>query len=69
MRKAVRTARAVLADLARLRLPVTAAAAATTLVGLTAPFGVDLSQQTMRITAALTAIGLAASAISKWADS
>jgi hypothetical protein len=49
-----------LTDLISLRLPVTAAAIATTLVGLVAPFGVDLSAQTVRITAALSIVGIAA---------
>ena len=68
MSKALNVLRRVLADLAQLKLPVTAAAAMTTLVGLAAPFGVDLSQQTTRITAALAILGLTASAFSNWLD-
>lgn len=56
----------VLRDLVTLRLPVTAAAVATTVVGLVKPFGVDLSEQTVTITAALSALGLVASLIQKY---
>lgn len=57
--------RNVLRDLAKLRLPVTAAALTTTVVGLVEPFGVDLSTQTVRITAALTAVGLVVTYVQK----
>jgi len=57
---------AVLNDLARLRLPVTAAAAVTTIVGLLQPFGLDLSQQTTRVTAGLTLLGLVSSLVRDW---
>jgi hypothetical protein len=57
---------AVLNDLARLRLPVTAAAAVTTMVGLLEPFGIDLSAQTTRVTAALTLVGLLSSLGRDW---
>jgi type III secretory pathway component EscS len=66
MRKLAQIAHEIATDLASLRLPVTAAAAVTTIVGLVQPFGVDLSQQTTRITAALTAVGILAAAISRW---
>lgn len=58
--------KALLNDLVRLRLPVTAAALATTLVGLIKPFGVDLSTQTVRITAALTLIGIIADQVNRY---
>lgn len=58
--------RALLSDLVRLRLPVTAAALATTIVGLIEPFGVDLSAQTVRITAALTIIGIIADQVNRY---
>jgi hypothetical protein len=55
-----------LTDLVSLRLPVTAAAIATTLVGLVQPFGVDLSAQTVRITAALSIVGIAADLLRRY---
>lgn len=58
--------KALLNDLVKLRLPVTAAALATTIVGLVAPFGVDLSQQTVRITACLSALGIVADLINRY---
>lgn len=58
--------RALIADLVKLRLPVTAAALATTVVGLVQPFGIDLSTQTVRITAALTLIGIVADQINRY---
>jgi hypothetical protein len=58
--------RALLQDLVKLKLPVTAAALATTIVGLIAPFGVDLSTQTVRITAALTVVGLIADQVTRY---
>lgn len=48
----------VLKDLAKLKLPVTAAATATTIVGILEPFGIDLSTQSTRIAGALAALGL-----------
>jgi hypothetical protein len=57
----------VLRDLVTLRLPVTAAAVATTLVGLVEPFGLDLSKQTVTITAILSLLGLIASFVQKYA--
>lgn len=73
MNNFTRTFKSVLHDLARLRLPVTAAALTTTIVGIAnglgvQPFGIDLSKQTTRITAALTLIGLLAGMLSRWAD-
>jgi hypothetical protein len=58
--------KAVLHDLVTLRLPVTAAAVTTTLIGVLAPFGVDLSKQTVVITGALSALGLIASFVEKY---
>ena len=58
--------KAFLHDLVKLKLPVTAAAFATTVVGLVAPFGVDLSAQTVRITAALTVVGLIADQVTRY---
>lgn len=55
-----------LKDLVSLKLPVTAAAIATTVVGLLAPFGVDLSSQTVRITAALSVVGVVADLFRKY---
>ena len=63
---ALRLIREVLSDVARLRLPVTAAALTTTVIGLVQPFGFDLSPQTTQITAALTAVGLLAGLFSRW---
>lgn len=57
---------ALLQDLVSLRLPVTATAMATTVIGLVAPFGFDLSAQTLRITAALSVVGLIASYVQKF---
>ena len=56
----------VLKDLVSLRLPVTAAAVATTVVGVIAPFGIDLSKQTVVITAGLSLLGLLASLVQKY---
>lgn len=56
----------VLKDLVTLKLPVTAAAAAATIVGLVKPFGIDLTEQTVTITAALTLLGVVASLVSKY---
>jgi len=50
----------VIHQLVTLRRPVTAAAAATTLVGLLAPFGLDLTRQATQVAAALTIVGLIA---------
>lgn len=50
-----------LGEIARLRLPVTAAAVVATVTAIVAPFGLQLGDaQTARITAALAAIGLLA---------
>jgi hypothetical protein len=56
----------VLKDLVTLKLPVTAAAVAATVVGILAPFGIDLSKQTVIITAALSLLGLVASLVQKY---
>ena len=74
MRKLTRTLKAVIHDIARLRLPVTAAAATATIVGIAnglgvQPAGLDLSTQTTRITAAITLVGIVADSLSKWTDS
>jgi len=56
----------VLKDLVTLKLPVTAAAVTATLVGLVKPFGIDLTEQTVTITAALSLLGVLASLVSKY---
>lgn len=57
--------REVLADLVKLRLPVTAGAAAVTIVAQAELFGLDLSDQTKRITAGLTLLGLVVTYVQK----
>jgi hypothetical protein len=57
------TVRSIARQLVTLRRPVTAAAAATTLVGLLQPFGVDLTQQATQVAAALTIVGLIAAVV------
>lgn len=50
-----------LGEIARLRLPVTAAAVVATVAAIVAPFGLQLGDaQSARITAALAALGLVA---------
>lgn len=56
----------VLKDLVTLKLPVTAAAVAATIVGLIKPFGIDLTEQTVTITAALSLLGVIASLVGKY---
>ena len=51
------TLRRVLHDLVTLRLPVTAAATAATIVGLLQPFGIDLTSSATRMAAILALIG------------
>jgi len=51
--------KALLADLAKLRMPVTAAAAVTTGLALVEPFGITLGgDTTAKVTGALTALGV-----------
>ena len=52
--------RNLLADLVKLRLPVTASALVATGVAVVAPWGVDLGPWTGRVTAALVAVGVIA---------
>lgn len=53
--------RALLDDLVRLRLPVTAGAVLATVVAIVEPFGVSLGgEATEKITAALVAVGVIA---------
>ena len=59
----MRTIKGVIHDLVKLRLPITAAAMVTTLVGLLQPFGIDLSHQSTRLAAAFALIGVIAAAI------
>ena len=58
MKTLLAVAREVLRDLVKLNLPVTAAAAATAIVGVLEPLGIDLSQQTTRIAGGLAVFGL-----------
>lgn len=58
MKTLLQVAREVLADLVKLNLPVTAAAAATAIVGYADLFGADVSAQSTRIAGALALLGL-----------
>ena len=58
MKTALAVAKEVLSDLVKLNLPVTAAATATAVVGYADAFGIDLSEQTTRISAGLAIFGL-----------
>lgn len=66
MKRFTLAVRGALRDLAKLRLPVTAAATVATVVGLLQPFGIDLSAQTTRITAGLALLGMAAATVQGW---
>jgi hypothetical protein len=63
MRTAAHIIRSIAHQLITLRRPVTAAAATTTLIGLVAPFGLDLTHQATQVAAGLTIVGLIAAVI------
>lgn len=57
---------AVLADLAKLRRPVTAAAVAAAIASLVSPFGLDVGPDGAMLVSALGAIGLIAGLLEHW---
>ena len=68
MKKVLAVLRNIITDAAKLRLPVIAAAAVTTIVGALEPFGVDLSKQTTRICGVFVVIGLVSETIKRWGN-
>ena len=58
MKTLLSIAREVFADLIKLRLPVTALATTTAIVGVLEPLGIDLSAQATRIAGGLAIFGL-----------
>lgn len=63
----MKTLKKFIADIVRLRLPVTAAATVATLTAYLTPFGIDIGGKTTgRVTAALVLVGFIAERIKTW---